>query len=193
MGLPFPPATSRNREDDFNFEKILDHNRALESQLTPAIHANELLEAELRKEMARLESDQQNLADLETNAKKEATFRSENVRNIHSLLQTDTSLEAGDLQLVLDEKGVHHSLDASVRHQRGNFGSKLTHRQIKDDEGLQDLIKHLSSHMESIQGNVKQVDGVDKVLAKTKGAVQARLLGHLDNEQYEAVMLGSID
>lgn len=115
MGLPFPPATNRNREDDFNFEKILDHNRALESQLTPAIHANELLEAELRKEMARLESDQQNLADLETNAKNEATFRSENVRNIHSLLQMDTLSEACDLQLGLDDKEVHHSLDTSVR------------------------------------------------------------------------------
>lgn len=47
--------------------------------------------------------------------------------------------------------------------------------------------------MESIQGNVKQVDGVDKVLAKTKGVLQARLLDHLDTEQYETVILGSID
>jgi len=118
MGLPFPPSTSRSRDDDFDFERVLDHNRALESQLTPAIHANELLEAELRKEMARLESDKQNLADLETNAKSAAVLRNEAARNLHSLLQPTDLLDAGIIQpdLILADKKVHNSLDASVRH-----------------------------------------------------------------------------
>jgi hypothetical protein len=46
-GLPFPQGTRNHQEDDFDFEKILDHNRALEAHLTPALHANELLECEL--------------------------------------------------------------------------------------------------------------------------------------------------
>jgi hypothetical protein len=116
MGLPFPPATNRNREDDFDFEKILDHNRDLDSRLTPAIHANELLEAELRQELARLESDQQNLADLEINAKKEAAIRSSASRNLHLLLQSDLFPEARRLQfdIGLVVKDPHKSLDTSV-------------------------------------------------------------------------------
>ena len=68
-GLPFPPARRSRREDDFDFEKILDHNRALESLLTPALHANELLESELIKTKMLLESEEGILAQLETNAK----------------------------------------------------------------------------------------------------------------------------
>jgi len=74
-GLPFPQGTRRQREDDFDFEKILDHNRTLEALLTPAIHANSLLEAELTKEMSLLEADQDHLVKLEANAKTEATMR----------------------------------------------------------------------------------------------------------------------
>lgn len=45
--------------------------------------------------------------------------------------------------------------------------------------------------MDSIQGNIKQVDGITESLARTKGAVQARLFDHLDTSQYEALVLGS--
>jgi hypothetical protein len=86
-GLPFPQGTRNHREDDFDFEKILDHNRALETQLTPALHANELLEAQVSKELALLASEQERLATLESNAKTEATLRSEASRRLHTLLQ----------------------------------------------------------------------------------------------------------
>ena len=97
-GLPFPPAMRNNREDDFDFEKILDHNRALEAQLTPALHANELLEAELAKEMEYFESDQAGLAKLEANAKSEATVRKDAGRRLHSLLHSDSMIQEADLR-----------------------------------------------------------------------------------------------
>lgn len=90
-GLPFPQGTRSHREDDFDFEKILDHNRALEAQLTPALHANELLEAQVSKELALLESERERLATLEANAKTEAALRSEAARRLHSLLQPHES------------------------------------------------------------------------------------------------------
>ena len=90
-GLPFPQGTRNHREDDFDFEKILDHNRALESQLTPTLHASEILEAEIHKETALLESEQAALAELDANAKFEASKRKEAGRKLHSLLQTDDS------------------------------------------------------------------------------------------------------
>ncbi len=98
-GLPFPQATRNHREDDFDFEKILDHNRILEGQLTVHLHANELLEAELSKEMASLESEKANLETLETNAKIEASKRKQDSRKIHPLLQSwESSMVKEDLE-----------------------------------------------------------------------------------------------
>jgi hypothetical protein len=88
-GLPFPRSTSNRREDDFDFEKILDHSRDLEAQLTLALHANDLLESELRKERAHLEAEEEALSQLETNAKREATRRKEAGRKLHVLLQSE--------------------------------------------------------------------------------------------------------
>jgi hypothetical protein len=117
-GLPFPQGTRNHREDDFDFEKILDHNRALEAQLTPALHANELLEARVKKELALLESDRETLITLEANAKTESALRSEAARKLHSLLQPqDGILEIEGLK---DDVGlsivqIPRPLDLSVR------------------------------------------------------------------------------
>jgi len=98
-GLPFPQATRNRQEDNFDFEKILDHNRALEAQLTVSLHANSLLEAELSKEMAWLESEKANLETLETNAKIEASKRKQDSQKMHSLLQSGhSSMVKADLE-----------------------------------------------------------------------------------------------
>lgn len=114
--MPFPQASFRTREDDFDFEKVFDQNRSLRDQVTPVIHANDLLEDELRKELARLESDRQNLSDLEANAKSEAMLRSEATRTLHSLLQVEPLLQDGKLKddIGLRDKPAHASLDLTV-------------------------------------------------------------------------------
>lgn len=88
-GLPFPQSSGPRRDDDFDFEKILDRSRDLEAQLTQALHANALLESELQKETAHLEAEEEALSQLETNAKTEASRRRETRRKLHSLLQTE--------------------------------------------------------------------------------------------------------
>lgn len=95
-GLPFPPETRTRVEDDFNFEKILDHNRALETQLTPALHANDILETELTKEMSLLESEQVALVELETNSKTETSLRKQAGRKLHPLLVSANHLRGED-------------------------------------------------------------------------------------------------
>lgn len=102
-GLPFPPSTGARREDDFDFEKILDHSRDLEAQLTVALHANDLLESELRKETAHLEAEEDALLQLETNAKAEASRRREAGRKLHSLLQSEDAASSESLK---DETGL---------------------------------------------------------------------------------------
>ena len=93
-GLPFPQSTGARREDDFDFEKILDRSRDLDAQLTLALHANDLLESELGKENAHLEAEEDALSQLETNAKIEASRRKEAGRKLHTLLQSEDSVRA---------------------------------------------------------------------------------------------------
>lgn len=107
--IPFPQGTRSHREDDFDFEKILDYNRALESLLTPALHANELLEAELKKETGLLGAERSALEELTANAKTEASLRNEAGRKLHSLLQSEgPSVEKDDLDNIglLNEHGI---------------------------------------------------------------------------------------
>lgn len=95
-GIPFPPGTRNHREDDFDFEKILDHNRSFEAQLTPALHANELLESELNKELSWLEVEREKLEELETNAKAEANMRKTAAKKVHAVLLPNSS--DGDME-----------------------------------------------------------------------------------------------
>lgn len=195
-GLPFPPATRNTREEDFDFEKVLDHNRALEAQLTPALHSNELLEAELAKEIARLEADKDILAELEANAKSEGIARNEAARKLHPLLQSDESTfgveESRDDVGIQDTVHLSLSLDLKVRLGHSSISSPiLINSQIQDDENLQGLIKGLHGHVDTIQGNIKQVGGISEAIVKSKAAVQATLFGHLSGSQYDEVMLSS--
>ncbi|KAE8452846.1 hypothetical protein EG329_013118 [Mollisiaceae sp. DMI_Dod_QoI] len=178
-GLPFPPATRNHREEDFDFEKILDHSRELEAQLTPVLHGNELLEAELAKETAWLEADKDMLAELEVNAKSEGIARTEAARKVHALLQSDESTLA--IEGLKDDVGVEHNEQRSVP----------LDLHIQGDENLQGLMKGLHGHVETIQGNIKQVSGISEAISRSKAAVQAMLFGHLGGTQYREAILGS--
>lgn len=103
-GLPFPHSAGPRREDDFDFEKILDRARDLEAQLTLALHANDLLESELQKESAHLEAEEGTLLQLESNAKVETSRRKEAGRKLHTLLQSgDADMMEQSLK---DEAGI---------------------------------------------------------------------------------------
>jgi hypothetical protein len=193
-GLPFPPPTRSNREDDFDFEKVLDHNRALEAQLTPALHGNELLEAELAKETACLEADNETLAELEKNAKSEATTRNQAARRLHVLLQSDES-QINNAALRNDigmEDNSRHvlPLDLSVSTNSSDCSSILTNHQMHDND-LQGLIKELHGHVDTINWNMKQVNGISEAIVRSKAKVQGTLFDHLSDAQYGEVILGS--
>ncbi|CZS99370.1 uncharacterized protein RAG0_07713 [Rhynchosporium agropyri] len=178
QGLPFPPGTRNHREDDFDFEKILDHNRALEAQLTPTLHSNQLLEAELSKERARLDSDLEILAELEKNAKAEAAMRNKAARRLHSVLRPVSS--SAEVDLLKDKIGLmEEQIIPSF-----TLGSQ-------DDNSLHALVRDLDGHVDTIKGNIKQVQGVSQAIVKSRAAVQATLFEHLDSLQYDDVVLGA--
>ena len=193
-GLPFPPSIRNIREDDFDFEKILDHNRSLEAQLTPALHANELLEAELAKEAALLEAEQSYLSKLEVNAKAEATKRKLEARNVHALLQSTGPIDAEELQGDLDfdiSEALKAVTPINVSLPPHSCSQMLTLPfQLAQDEHLQAVVTGLQGHVDSIEGNLKQVEGITDAIARSRAAVQTTLFGHLNSAQYENVVLG---
>ncbi len=63
--------------------------------------------------------------------------------------------------------------------------------QVQDDENLQVLIQELDGHVDTIQGNIKQIQGISQAMAKSRAAVQAALFHRLDSTQYDEVLLGS--
>ncbi|TGO41060.1 hypothetical protein BHYA_0027g00370 [Botrytis hyacinthi] len=175
-GMPFPKGTRTNPEDDFDFEKILDYNRALENKLTPILHSNDLLEAELRKEEILLESEERYLAELEANAKDEATSRRQAARKSHPLLQ----FEVDSTQRVLNDNiGIDENAATS---------SKTLNASKYEDLG--GIVKSIYGHVDSIKGNLQQIEGITDAMAKSRASVQAALFSHLDLEQYNDVVLG---
>lgn len=85
-GLPFPPGSRPQRDEDFDFERILDATRKQEGLLTPALHGRELLKAEIRKEEAMLEKEQEALEKLEKNASAERGRRKAEAKKLHPSL-----------------------------------------------------------------------------------------------------------
>lgn len=85
-GLPFPPGSRPQREEDFDFERILDATRKQEGLLTPALHARELLRAEIKREEVMLEREQEALEKLEKNASAERGRRKAEAKKLHPSL-----------------------------------------------------------------------------------------------------------
>lgn len=52
------------------------------------------------------------------------------------------------------------------------------------------ISKQIGSHMDSMKGNLQQIDGVIPAITKSKAALQRILHQNLDAQQYEQVLLG---
>lgn len=66
----------------------------------------------------------------------------------------------------------------------------MSGRKNPQDEELITLSRQIGSHMESVRGNLQQIGGVVPAITKSKAALQQVLLKHLDEEQYDSVLLG---
>ncbi|RFU28019.1 hypothetical protein B7463_g8335, partial [Scytalidium lignicola] len=167
-GLPFPPGIRSQRVEDFDFEKVLDNNRSLEAQLNPILHSNELLAAELAHETELLESEREVMGELERNAKLATTKRKESQKKLHSLLQLE------DDSVSKEEKMDLGSRFADItKHPTFNFD---------EDEDYTAIMQEVTGHVESIRGNLNQVQGIGQAMAKGNAAVQATLFDHLGEE-----------
>lgn len=62
--------------------------------------------------------------------------------------------------------------------------------QTSTDEALELITKNISGHMDSIESNLAQVEGIWEAIAKSKAAVQATLFEQLKAAQYREVVMG---
>ncbi|KAI0125033.1 CENP-Q, a CENPA-CAD centromere complex subunit-domain-containing protein, partial [Xylariales sp. AK1849] len=177
-GLPFPPATTAHRrEDDLEFERTIDGIQTLEAQLNPLLHSVGLLKKEKERAEKDLEREYKVLNSLSANARSEAKGRREQLRKMHALVP---GLKKGG-----------HSNDP------GGLGELLpaengTGKMFVDleDEELGGLAAQLGNHMESMRGNLQQIDGVAPAIAESRAALRMALLPHLDRDSFEHVLLG---
>lgn len=173
-GLPFPPATTAaRREEEFEFERTISGVQALESQLDPLLHGVELLRREKERAEKELEREYKVLGRLSSNARAEARERKEQMRKMHVLVQErppESRVEDGG-EFIPAEKG------------SGRVFSDI------QDEELSGVATQIASHMESMRGNLHQMDGVVPAIAKSQGLLRAALQAHMDREQLENVIL----
>ncbi|KAF2090254.1 hypothetical protein K490DRAFT_17338, partial [Saccharata proteae CBS 121410] len=163
---PLPPKT---REMHFNTEMLLERNRELENTLTPAMHSVELLKTEVEKEEEALRRDRALLAELKTNAKAHQQSQHQRTRKAHPLLRsvktTATDDDAVNINMV-----------------RGS--AKAVGLDDVNDSDLKPLLDQLRNHIESMQTNSAQVEGVEDALSGAQTAVDGILFKRLDAQQY---------
>ena len=148
---------------------------ALQSQLTPLQHAVALLASERRREEAALADEYAQLRALETNAQAELRTWRERQRRQHVL--ADGSPEAGLFPRTVGPEQDGHKDDTN-----GLFSDSF-------DGSVVDLTS-LGNHMESVRGNLQQIDGVVAAMARSRAALQDVLGERLSGDQYERVLLG---
>lgn len=176
----FPLGSRRNRKIDLDFRRISYHNRSLESQLTPALHANSLLNTALSQELEHLRVEQGILVELETNAKKEMSLRSENAKRLHPLFHS------GDKNRIYNLKQ-----DVGL-----DFGYTDNHKPrntipTQCDQNLSELIQNIQYHVASIRNNVHQLHDVSETISRSKANLQSTLFNHLNNLDYQEIFLGA--
>lgn len=189
-GFPFPAPTagaltragSGSYEDEFNFERTVDATQALENTLNPLQHSVALLEREIKREEDALAKDYDYLHKLEANARSAAKKWREQAKREHVL--------APGVKRNGEGGGVEESKDSLelVPRSEGDASGGLF-RDLEDEE-LVTISKQIGSHMESMKGNLQQIGGVVPAIVKGKAALQQVLLKHLDDEQYERVLVG---
>ncbi|KAK0639362.1 CENP-Q, a CENPA-CAD centromere complex subunit-domain-containing protein [Cercophora newfieldiana] len=191
-GMPFPPpstgtatgrgagnAAASGHEAELDFERTVDAIQALEKTLDPLLHSVALLTAEKEREEAALEREYRVLKTLETNARAEARSWRERGKRDHvlapELRPVDDVAGGGEERLEL--------VDTKTPIGGGVFEGL-------EGEELLGLSKQIGSHMESMKGNLQQIDGVLPAIVKTRAALQGVLHRYLDPLQYDQAVLG---
>ncbi|KAI2631660.1 CENP-Q, a CENPA-CAD centromere complex subunit-domain-containing protein [Xylaria nigripes] len=176
--LPFPPAsTFPRREDELDFEQTQSAVELLLSQLDPLQHSVELLRRAKEDAEKELEREYKLFDRLSTNARAEARERRDRLKKIHDLVPESTagSTNNNSTHLLSADQGVGQVFSG-----------------IQDDELLA-LAGQISNHMESMHGNLQQIDGVLPAIAESHALLRTALQSHFGQKQLENIFLGQVE
>jgi hypothetical protein len=175
--LPFPPAsTLPRREDELDFERTQSAVEVLLSQLDPLQHSVELLRREKERARRELEREYKVLARLSTNARAEARERRDRLRKVHVLVpEKPFTAATEDIGMVAADKGA---------------GRVFT--DVREAE-LLGLAGQINNHMQSMRGNLDQIDGVLPAIAKSQAILKTTLQPHFGQRQFESIVLGQAE
>ncbi|TGJ87306.1 hypothetical protein E0Z10_g1429 [Xylaria hypoxylon] len=175
--LPFPLAsTLPRREDELDFEKTQSAVEVLLSQLDPLQHSVELLRREKERVEKDLEREYKVLDRLSTNARAEARERRDRLRKVHVLVPDTTYSSATNKIDLLPADKATSQVFTSIR-----------------DGELFNLAGQISNHMESMRGNLEQIDGVLPAIAKSHALLRTTLQPQFSQKQLENIMLGQTE
>ncbi|TLS25543.1 hypothetical protein PpBr36_07204, partial [Pyricularia pennisetigena] len=200
-GFPFPPptigtnrtstvttgqASKSGHAEELDYERAVDAAQALEDQLNPTLHSVALLKAELKKQEKALEDDYKSLRTLESNARDEARSWKKSMRTTHILAPETISTLSNDGHDGKREGWKDLELVMPKRQDDNIYQVCLN----LEDVELVKISQQIGSHMESIQGNLRQVGRILPAMETTKAALHEALLKHLDPTKCEEVLLG---
>ncbi|KAI0485495.1 CENP-Q, a CENPA-CAD centromere complex subunit-domain-containing protein [Xylaria cf. heliscus] len=174
--LPFPPASVLpRREDELDFERTQSAVEVLLSQLDPLQHSVELLKREKERVEKDLEREYKVLDRLSTNARAEARERRDRLRKVHVLVPTTA----------------HDSVTNDINLLSADKATSQVFAGVQDEEMLS-LAGQINNHMESMRGNLRQIDGILPAIAKSQALLRTTLQPQLDQKQLESIMLDHV-
>ncbi|KAI1753819.1 CENP-Q, a CENPA-CAD centromere complex subunit-domain-containing protein [Xylaria castorea] len=174
--LPFPPAsTLPRREDELDFERTQSAVEVLLSQLNPLQHSVELLKREKERAEKELERQYKVLDRLSTNARAEARERRNRLKKVHVLVPTS----------------IHDSVTNDIDLLPAGKATSQVFAGVQDEEMLS-LAGQINNHMESMRGNLQQIDGVLPAIEKSHALLRTTLQPQFDQKQLESIMLGHV-
>jgi len=152
--MPFPP---RAKEWMFNLDRVVERNRKLEAELTPAAHSCRLLEEAIEEEERALERDRAALEDLKKDVKYEESKRSKESRAVHPLLQRVEH----EKSITSDQESIRFASPPARRHDLERI----------DDVNVQPLLRQFKHHLSSILANKAQVEGLSEAIVRADLAI----------------------
>ncbi|KAH7061264.1 CENP-Q, a CENPA-CAD centromere complex subunit-domain-containing protein [Macrophomina phaseolina] len=190
--IPFPGSLHQKRGpggEVFELEKVVERNRALEAQLTPAVHAVKLLEEAVRREERVLEGERAQLGVLRQRARgAERVAKERGRRGLHPVLKRWRGGGAGNQRDEVEEIKL-------VR--RGELGRVYGADDVGDDEELSadeelaPVLAQLRGHLDSMRANLEQVEGLDEAMTGARVALDCVLRKRVANEQYRGLVSSS--
>ncbi|KAI0112152.1 CENP-Q, a CENPA-CAD centromere complex subunit-domain-containing protein [Nemania sp. FL0031] len=172
--FPFPPASSLpRREDELDFEQTQSAVEVLLSQLDPLQHSVELLRREKERAEKDLEREYKTLDRLSSNARAEARERRDRLRKVH----------------VLVPEATNNSVTSSIDPLPADKATGQVFAGVQDEE-LLNLAGQINNHMESMRGNLHQIDGILPAIAQSYAMLRTTLQPQFSQGRLENIMLG---